>query len=346
MPANLPPEAMKSLDKASESKKPEDKIKAIEEAISLTPKHKGTEKLVGNMRRKISKLKEEIEKRSSVKKASQKGISKEGAAQVCFLGIENSGKSYLLNLITNKKVNSTPIPFETQKPEIGMYDHQGIKIQFLDFPSITPNLILRKDGPYLMNLIRTTDLVLMTIKENLEEEVKLIEEEFSKNKILFNKEEPEIKITKKGTGGFEFIGEQYLEGDLRHYKKVLQKKKYNSAIIEVFGPITLEEFRRVLDNYSYKKMLVLQDFENAGQKIWDALELIKVYTKEPRKKRTVQPVAMPKGATVKDMAKKIHKDFIEGFKFARVWGDSADFPGQRVGLNHCLMDGDTLQLHT
>jgi hypothetical protein len=45
------------------------------------------------------------------------------------------------------------------------------------------------------------------------------------------------------------------------------------------------------------------------------------------------------------MAEKIRKDFPDRFIKARIWGNSAKFPGQTVGLEHVLHDKDIVELY-
>lgn len=85
-----------------------------------------------------------------------------------------------------------------------------------------------------------------------------------------------------------------------------------------------------------------EDFHN---KLWKKLDLLKVYTKTPSKPKEYPPIAFKKGVCVKDVAEKIHKDFIKKFKFARVWGKSVKHEGARVSLNHILEDNDVVELH-
>ena len=73
---------------------------------------------------------------------------------------------------------------------------------------------------------------------------------------------------------------------------------------------------------------------------------MKIYTKQPRKKHDYPPLALEKGASVRDLANNVHKDFVRNFKFARVWGKSAKFEGQRVGIDHKLKDEDIVEFHT
>ncbi|MEM4268111.1 MAG: TGS domain-containing protein, partial [Candidatus Woesearchaeota archaeon] len=47
---------------------------------------------------------------------------------------------------------------------------------------------------------------------------------------------------------------------------------------------------------------------------------------------------------VEDVCNKLHRDFVNKFKFARVWGKSAKFPGQTFSLRHNLMDGDIIEI--
>lgn len=81
------------------------------------------------------------------------------------------------------------------------------------------------------------------------------------------------------------------------------------------------------------------------EKVFEQLSLIRVHTKEPGKKPTENPVILDKGANIRAMALKIRKDYPERLLFAKVWGKSAKFPGQSVGLEHKLEDKDIIELH-
>ena len=103
------------------------------------------------------------------------------------------------------------------------------------------------------------------------------------------------------------------------------------------------------DNDIYVKHLVArkdEDAEKLKERIWKSLDLMKIYTKQPRKKHDYPPLALEKGASVRDLANNVHKDFVRNFKFARVWGKSAKFEGQRVGIDHKLKDEDIVEFHT
>ena len=85
--------------------------------------------------------------------------------------------------------------------------------------------------------------------------------------------------------------------------------------------------------------------ENFNDMIWMNLGLVKVYTKQPGKKKEDKPLALKNGATVRDVAEIVHKDFLKRFKFARIYGKNAKFEGQMVGLDHVMKDDDTVELH-
>ncbi|MBS3172709.1 TGS domain-containing protein [Candidatus Woesearchaeota archaeon] len=84
---------------------------------------------------------------------------------------------------------------------------------------------------------------------------------------------------------------------------------------------------------------------NVKERIWNKLGLIYVYTKSPGKNKDYPPIALNKKANVRDLALNVHKDFVRRFDYARVWGKSARFSGQRVGLNHILQEEDVIELH-
>ena len=86
------------------------------------------------------------------------------------------------------------------------------------------------------------------------------------------------------------------------------------------------------------------DKEYIKAAMWQMLGLIRVYTKEPGKKPETKALVLKQGATVRNAANVIHKDFVKFFKFAKVWG-SSKYPGERVGLEYKLKDGDILEIH-
>lgn len=279
MPTNVTVEYAVAEREYQQASTNTEKLKCLEKMLSTCPTHKGCEGLRAEIKTKISKLKEKFKKeREQKKKGFSLAIKKEGAAQVVLIGPPNSGKSTLLKQLTGAKVEIAGYPFTTTKPEIGMMDVDGIKIQIIEIPAITKDFEETEQGPTFLGIIRTADLMVWFY--NTKEEKQLLKKELA-----------DIKIPKVD------------------YQRSNQKNN------------------------------------NPKQLIWQSLNIIKVYTKEPGKKPSFPPVPLKKGSTIKNMASKIHKDFIKKFNYARIWGSSARFPGQTCGINHKLKDNDIVELH-
>ncbi len=316
MPTNVTPEyalAQREYEKASTI---EQQIAALEKMLSTVPKHKGTENLRQDIKTKLAKLREKKEKLHLKKaKASQVAIKKEGAAQICIIGPPNSGKSTILNKLTHAKVAIGPYSFTTEKPEIGIMQYKGLKFQMIEIPPIIENSS-GKDKQF-MALIRQADLTLIvTDTDNLDYFFK----EFKKLRILFNESEEDF-----ATVNAVFIQNKT---DVLGSEKVMQglRRYYNIPLIQFSA--------------------VKGSVEDLKEDIWPYVGLIKVYTKEPGKKARMDiPVPLKKGSLLKDMAGFLHKDFIKKFRFARIWGSSAKFGGQQVGLTHPLEDEDIVEIH-
>lgn len=267
MPVNATADFYRAESHYLAAKTREEKIAALEEMIRVAPKHKGAEAMLSQLKQRLAKLKAQSEKKSARKSVN---IPKEADAQVCILGLTRSGKSALLRKLTNAKPKISEQPYTTTKPEIGVADYCGVKLQLIEIPSS-----FRRE---FMSIAQNCDAIVVTIRnENEKETLADIMERFRINKpfcfIQFNDNAEEIK-----------------------------------------------------------------------KNIWNILNLIKVYTKEPGKKPEKKPMVLKAGATVGDAVSDIHKDFLKFFRFARIWG-STKFPGEKVGLEHRLEDDDVMEIH-
>lgn len=190
MPVNAGIEYGKAEEEYLEANTPEEKLIALQKMLSLCPKHKGSEKLQKEIKEKIKKIKE------SIKKAVKKGgfqkvaIKKEGAALIVIVGTTNSGKSTLLNKLTNANARVADYPFTTKEPIQGVLDYKGIKLQMVEIPAIVEDFRETELGPSLLNLIRNSDLIILTF--NTPEEKKLLDKELANiniRRIIYNNEE-------------------------------------------------------------------------------------------------------------------------------------------------------------
>lgn len=299
MPINASPEYFKAQGEYLAAKTKEEKILALEKMIRLAPKHKGSEKLLAELRSKLSKLKKEIEEEKKKKKfraSSAAIIKKTGDAFVTLIGMTNSGKSSLLTILTNATPKISPFPYTTTKPEQGVFDYGGCKIQVVDLPSLHQDIEL--DSEWL-GIARNSDLIVV-VAINDEEISKILEE--------------------------------------------LQEAKISAPLLIVHNKLDIIPKVPIKSEISVSA-ITKQNIYELKDKIFLKLKVIRVFTKEPGKPKSSQPIVLKQKSTIKDLAEKIHKSFVEKFNYALVWGKSVKFQGQRCGLNHELYDGDVVEVY-
>jgi ribosome-interacting GTPase 1 len=182
MPVNADVEFRVVEEKISKTKDKREKLKLLQQLLALAPSHKGAENLRANIKKRIAKLKEEIEREEKKKRGVSFKIEKQGV-QICMYGLTNSGKSLLLSLLTNAKPNISEIPFTTQIPEIGMFKHNDVDFQLIEFPSLHLNLDYDKRW---LSFALTTDLILI-LANSTEDAKNVLEEIFCFNEEIKNK---------------------------------------------------------------------------------------------------------------------------------------------------------------
>lgn len=326
MPANLPPQFYELEREYREKKTIQEKIEILKKMFAIMPKHKGTDKLQAEIKAKISKLKEELEYQKKNKgKRSSFYIEKEGAGQVTLVGPPNTGKSSLFFLLSSVPSEIADYPFTTKTPVVGMVLFEDIKIQFIDLPPID------EDSDYtIFDIIRNSDLILIVLSFDLS-----LQEEF--NKLIKILEDKGINLLGEGTS------EDYLFGPLN---------KRGLIYINKSDLLNESEIQEILNNFKTNLPIFCGstefgfDINNLTKKIFDGLNIIRVYTKEPGKPPDMHdPLILKKGATVFDAAYKLHKEIAKNLKYARLWGSSR-FEGQRVNRDYILQDKDIVEFHT
>lgn len=326
MPTNLPPEALEAEKRYREAKSIAEKIACLEEFISTIPKHKGTEKLRADLRRRLSKLKAESQARKKVgRHDSAFRIEREGAGQVVVIGPTNVGKSALVAALTNATPEVADYPYTTRIPTPGMMPVENIQIQLIDTPPLDRDYV----EPELMNLIRRSDLILLVVDlqaypiQQLEDSIALLQEH---------------RIVPR------HLKDRYAEQGRLTFKPllVLVNKSDDESFDEDF-----EVLRELVgDDWPLLPVSATtgRNLECLKQAVFERLEIIRVYSKPPGKEPDFSaPFVLRKGSTVADFAGKIHQDFLEKLKAARVWG-TAVYDGQMVSRDHVLHDGDVVEL--
>jgi len=329
MPTNLPPEALEAERRYRAASTPEEKIVCLEEFISLIPKHKGTDKLRADLRKKLSKLKSGAQARKGTsRQVSAFHIDKEGAGQVVVIGPTNVGKSALVAALTNATPEVADHPYTTWTPTPGMMPMENIQIQLIDTPPMDRGSFIE---PELFNLLRKADLTLLMIDlqaypiEQLEESIAILEERRIAPRHLKDRYASEQRLT--------FIP-----------LLVLVNKVDDESLDEDFEVLCelLEEDWPLLP----VSVATERNFERFKQAVFEQLGIIRVYSKPPGKEPELSaPFILDEGSTVEEFAIKVHRDFFENLKSARIWG-SAVYDGQMVGRDHILQDGDVVELRT
>ncbi len=333
MPANLPPEYFKAEEKYLRARTIEEKIFATQELIRAAPKHKGTEKLLKTLKRRLAKLRQELQKQQSrrVGGGPSFAVRKEGAAQVALVGMPNSGKSMLLRWLTSAKPEVGDYPFTTREPVPGMMQFEDIQIQLVEVPALIEGSSMGRGlGAQPLGVARNADAVMLVVDISADplEQVETIVRELETAGIVLNQGE-KLEDTPGETFVNRYAAIIATKGDLRGARKGFEKLGH------AFGnrfPIALVSAEQGGDPAELKRLI----FEN--------LKLIRVYTKRPDEKPSERPLVLPKGSTVLDVAEAVHKGLARDLKFARVWG-SARFPGQQVPRDYPLRDKDVVELH-
>jgi uncharacterized protein len=320
----------------------EEKLTALYEMVRTIPKHKGTEKVRKELSRKIAKLKAQMEKVKATKKGSGANLSikKDGCGQIILVGLPNSGKSHLLNYLTNSDVKEAPYPFTTKKPEVSTMDFKGAKVQLIEVPAVIKGSSKGKaNGFQVMSLIRTADAIILLAENKKEEELLL--NELKESKIYVNKFSPKI-VLKPAPKGISFTNENHLKISVSQAVELLKTLGVHKASILLNEPTD--------KSIVYKKAITINALselnkEKLKEKIFNLLNKILVYTKKPGEKADLtSPLVLNKGATIDDLANSLHKDFAKKFKYACVTG-STKYENQRVSKEYVLHNNDLVEIY-
>ena len=333
MPANLPPEYFEAERKFKQASTPAEKIVALEDLIATVPKHKGTDKLRADLRRRLSQLRKDAIKKKKGGRVDLYTVQKEGAAQIALAGFPNSGKSSLLASLTNATPVIAEYPISTVMPLPGMMPYEDIQIQLVDLPPIGNEAT---DG-WVSGILRYADalIIVVDLSDDPEIQAELLIDQLERWKIhIISKSE--IRTASDGTKFETSVGaskralivanKRELPGTEDIFLRL--KKKFEN----IYLCIAVSAFRK-------------ENIEELKRAIFNLSGVIRVYSKPPGKEPDLStPFTIPLGSTVLDLASSIHKDFTYNLKFARVWG-SARFDGQRVEKNHVLKDKDVVEMH-
>jgi len=324
MPANLSPEFHRAEQRLRAARSPEEKIAALEEMLRVIPKHKGTDHMQADLKSRIAKVRKESGKKGG-KAAFSYIVPREGAGQVAMVGPPNTGKSSLVCALTHATPAVGDYPFTTREPIPGMMPFEDITFQLVDLPPVSE----QHSETWVFDLIRYADLLWIVVDGE-----RAIEGMDEARRVL---EKRNIGVYPPGTTP------SYLTAAVQKKALVVVTKLDRPGVADAI-PVVEE----LLESRWHVAAVSSRDrtgLESLTQATFDAFEIIRVYTKQPGKPRDGSaPFALPRGATIGDLAERIHKDLLGTMKFARVWGKSA-FDGQAVQREHVLAEGDIVEIH-
>jgi ribosome-interacting GTPase 1 len=313
-------------------------------------------------------------------------IEKEGAAQVALLGVTNVGKSCLLGAVTNANVAVSAAPYATREPVPAVMPFEDVQFQLVEAPAVMAGSAGgRAWGLQTLALARNADgLILMVdLSGDPVEQLRLVLGELEKARVLVSKPRGRVDIDRRymGAGLRIILVGRLLDCTLRDVKTLLQSYRVGDAVVKISGEVTLDDVEdAVFESTTYRPAVVvankldvagaedrlarLEDFvtgrlpvvamscekkqglERLGSVLFEALSVIRVYTKEPGAREPSQrPFTLRRGSSLADLARSIHTDFERDFAFARVWADRLVFSPQKVGVGFALEDGDVVEIH-
>ena len=325
MPANLTPEYFKAEKWFREATTTDEKILAVEHMLSVMPKHKGTDHLRADLRKKLSKLKETPTKKAKAKHADIFYIPRSGSGQVVLLGTPNCGKSSIVAALTNAKVNVADFPFATTAPVPGMVTFEDVQIQLVDMPPITADYLT----PGQVGTYRNCDLIgiCIDLSADVNEQLCICLDFLESKNLLVDAETPALDAHGNPLGKRVFCictKSDIAKPDALETLKKSCKRPFEFVKISTETGAGIDELPGIF---------------------FKLLNLIRVYAKPPGKPADMdEPFTLPAGSTVMDLASAIHRELAEKLRFARIWGTGV-YDGQNAQRNHVLNDKDIIELH-
>ena len=358
----------------------EEQIKEVEDELAKTLYNKKTQHHIGKLKAKLARLKDEAElRRSKGPKAAGYAVRKSGNATVAIVGFPSVGKSTLINKITNAQSAVAAYKFTTLTVVPGLLEYRGAKIQVLDLPGLIKDASKGKGrGREVLSVVRSADLILLMI-DVFETNIQVLVDELKTANLRLNQRPADIVIAKKNRGGIivNFTTKQsILDEDL--VTEMMNEYGYINADIVIrenidedqlidyisgnrlFLPAVVAINKTDLVNDAYLRQIEKRlkgwtlvpisaekeiGLEKLKEAVYNALRFIRIYMKPQGKEADlVEPLVIKDGSDIGMICDAIHRDFRKNFRYAQIWGKSARFPGQIVGLDHKVTDKDIVTI--
>jgi ribosome-interacting GTPase 1 len=330
MPANLTAQYHEAEARFRSATDHQEKVAALEEMLSVIPKHKGTEKMQADIRRRLSKLKSEAKRKgkASARHADPFAVRREGAGQLVLLGPPNSGKSSLVERLTRASPEIALYPFTTHKPLPAMMKFEDVPIQLVDTPPVT--LEYFESG--MTSLLRLSNGIVVVADLGAEDPVGPIED------VIVQLEKHHLKLAPPNSSD---------EPDAK--PAIWLANKYDTEVAEENMELLQEFIPRPWIHSSARNGSGTDLF---AKRAFEVLGVLRIYTKPPGKKPDFgDPTILKRGATVLDAVTAVHREFVDRLRFVRLWRsegpgvDKALPGGIKVERDFVLLDKDVVEIH-
>jgi small GTP-binding protein len=353
----------------------QERIKELEEELRNTEYNKATQKHIGLLKAKLSRLEGDL---MSQKKGGGEGfaIPKSGDATVALVGFPNVGKSSLLNDLTDQESEIGNFAFTTLRAVPGTLNYKGAQIQILDLPGIIENASVGSGrGREVLSMVRNADLILIVIDVRVKGVEKIVFE-LQRAGIVLNRRRKNIGIHRNNTGGIRIQKPRNVNIEEDQIKEILNEFRITNCDLYIRESIDSDDLIDFLrGNTVYARALYVVNkidlphsesdieelskfgkvvkvsasghigIEELKEAIYQELELIRVYLREKSGEVDMErPMVLRKGAVVREVVRKISREMLSSFRYAIITGPARKQSELRVGLNYELLDQDVLTI--
>ena len=329
MPANLTAQYKKAEEQYKAATTDEERLAGLEEMLREIPKHKGTEHMQADIKRRISRLKAAMEgggKKGGAKQVDVFHVPKSGAGQIALVGMPNSGKSAILAALTKAHVHVADYPFSTETPIPGMALFEDVKIQLVDTPPITADFA----APGQVNTYRGADILAIVID-------------------LAGEVLEQMEVCTAYLDSHRLILDDLIDADDELGNKLARKTFVIATKADIAPAGTLETLKELTERpFEY---IEISSETGAGldglmRRIFEMLDIVRVYAKKPHKPADMaDPFTLKRGSTVHDLAELIHRELADKLQSARAWNSPNIHDGQNIQREHVLSDKEIIELH-
>jgi len=334
----------------------------------------------------LLKAEVQTKQRRAVARVAEMSIQKAGAAQIAIVGLTKVGRSSLLAALTAARPQVATYPYATKESVPGMLQFEDLQFQLVELPALVPEKdgsFAFQEGS--ADTVRNCDglIIVVDLSADPVQQLDHVVAELARSQVNIAKSESKVSITKTRSGAVQLLTAGRLV-DCTRDQIILLLKSYgiSSAILRRVGDVSLDDVEEMIlgTGLSYKPTILLAnkaDLPNAsssaqeliervgsglsvlvvscltrhglpalGRRLFEALGIVRIYTKEPNAPSpSPEPFIVKEGTTIGALSRQIHSTLFRQFKYARVWGKSVSYGGERVGIDHVLMDGDTVEIH-